>query len=158
MDDIVSKQIVGWREWVSLPELGIPVIKAKLDTGARTSVLHASFIEPLNKNQQQVRFCVHPLQHNNEKEVICTAKVTDYRRIVDSGGHPEMRFIIQTVLRIGDLSLPLELSLTDREQMRFRLLLGRTAIRDFLIVDPALSFTLEKPKSKKKKSYPAAKN
>jgi len=141
-----NKPIVGWREWVSLPDLKIPHIKAKLDTGARTSVLHTYFIEPLKGYKQpRVRFGVHPLQRTNKREIICTAEISDERRIVDSGGHPEMRFIILTLLKMGDKAWPIELSLTNREQMRFRLLLGRTAMRESLTVDPALSFTLGRP-------------
>jgi hypothetical protein len=152
IDNPNSKLIVGWREWVSLPELEIPHIKAKLDTGARTSVLHTSYIEPFkDKNQEKVRFCVHPLQRKKKKEIICIADVSDQRRIVDSGGHPEMRFIIQTSLTIGNLLIPIELSLTNREQMRFRLLLGRTSMVDYLAVDPAKSYTLGKPTIKKPK-------
>ena len=140
-----KKLIVGWREWISLPDLEISRIKAKLDTGARTSALHTYFIEPLSGyNQPRVRFGIHPLQRIDRPEIICTAEVIDKRRIVDSGGHPEMRFIIRTLVLIGEKTWPIELSLTNREHMRFRLLLGRTAIRDFLVVDPALSFTLGK--------------
>ena len=148
-----SKQIVGWREWVSLPDLEIQHIKAKLDTGARTSVLHTSYIEPFkDQRQEKVRFCVHPLQGKKKKKIICIADISDHRRIVDSGGHPEMRFIIQTSLTIGNTLIPIELSLTNREQMRFRLLLGRTAMVDYLAVDPTLSYTLGKPSFQKKKA------
>ncbi len=140
------KRIAGWREWVSLPDLEIPNIKAKLDTGARTSALHTCFIEPLKGHiKPSVRFGVHPLQRINEPEIICTAEILDQRRVVDSGGHPEMRFVIITSLTLGKKTWPIEMSLTNREQMRFRLLLGRTAIREFLTIDPALSFIFGKP-------------
>ena len=85
------------------------------------------------------------MQRSNEQEIICSAEVIDYRRIFDSGGHPEMRYIIQTSLTIGKMVIPIELSLTNREQMRFRLLLGRTAMRKHLIVDPARSYVVGKP-------------
>ena len=140
-----NKRIVGWREWVSLPELKIPRIKAKLDTGAYTSALHAYFIEPLKGDKQPiVRFGVYPLQRADKPDIICTTEIVDKRRVVDSGGHPEMRYVIRTLLTIGEKTWPIELSLTNREHMRFRLLLGRTAIRKFLVVDPSLSFTLRK--------------
>ena len=147
-----SKLVVGWREWISLPELQINRIKAKFDTGARTSVLHTFFIEPLmSGDRPQVRFGVHPLQRNVKKEVICTADIIDRRRIVDSGGHPELRYIIRTSVLIGKRNWPVDLSLTNREQMRFRLLIGRTAISGSLIVDPELSFILGRPFKVKKK-------
>ena len=145
-DDNSKKLSVGWREWVSLPDLKIPRIKAKLDTGARTSALHTYFIEFMDEYERpKVRFGVHPLQKRGKPDIICTAEVIDQRKIVDSGGHPEMRFIIRTLLSIGTKIWPIELSLTNREHMRFRLLLGRTAIREFLTVDPAISFKLGKP-------------
>ena len=144
--DTQSKLKVGWREWVSLPDLEVPWIKAKLDTGARTSALHTYFIEPLrDQKQPRVRFGVHPLQRKDRPDIICTADIIDQRLVIDSGGHPEMRFVIRTSLVVGEKVWPIELSLTNREHMRFRLLLGRTAIREFLTVDPALSFTLGKP-------------
>ena len=139
------KQAIGWREWSSLPDLKIPCIKAKLDTGARTSALHTYFIEPLGGSKQtRVRFGVHPLQRTNKPEIICTAEIIDQRCIFDSGGHPEIRYVIRTSLVMGENKWSIELSLTNREHMRFRLLLGRTAIRDIFAVDPALSFTLGK--------------
>lgn len=147
-----EKLKVGWREWISLPELQIQSIKAKFDTGARTSVLHTYFIEPLlNSDRPQVRFGVHPLQRTEKKEVVCTADVIDRRRIVDSGGHPEMRYIIRTAVLIGGKNWPIDLSLTNREQMRFRLLIGRSAISGKLVIDPQRSFTLGRPFKVKKK-------
>ena len=155
MSDLDENEIrltVGWREWISLPELQIESIKAKLDTGARSSALHTYFIEPLlSSGKPKVRFGVHPLQRTDKKDVVCTADIIDYRRIVDSGGHPEMRYVIQTRVLIGGRSWIIDLSLTNREQMRFRLLLGRTAISERLIIDPQLSFTLGKPLRVKKK-------
>jgi hypothetical protein len=146
------KTTVGWREWISLPELKIESIKAKLDTGARTSALHTYFIEPLSSSgRPKVKFGVHPLQQTDNKDVVCTADIVDYRRIVDSGGHPEMRYIIRTPVLIGGRSWLIDLSLTNREQMRFRLLIGRTALSEHLIIDPQLSFTLGRPLRVKKK-------
>lgn len=143
--------IVGWREWVSLPDLGIKSIKSKMDTGARTSTLHTYFIEQIEASEKpMVRFGVHPMQKSDKNGIICTADIIDQRRIVDSGGHSELRYIIRTSILIGDQKWPIDLSLTNREQMRFRLLIGRTALSDRLIIDPQVSFTLGRPLKKKR--------
>jgi len=120
---------IGWREWLALPELRIPAIKAKIDTGARTSALHAYFVEPFVKDgTQMVRFGVHPLQRRLDLEVVCEAPVKDYRSISDSGGHREMRYVIETEVVFGDQKNRIEMTLTNRDNMKFRMLLGRTAM------------------------------
>lgn len=138
---------IGWREWVSLPELNIPHIKAKIDTGARTSALHAFKIEYLKENQDdKIRFYIHPFQYKHKKSKIieCTAKLLDKRIVTDSGGHREERPVIETQFQIGDLSWPIELTLTCRDDMRFKMLLGRTAMRHRLLVNPQASYLLGK--------------
>lgn len=137
-----SIQTLGWREWVALPELGIPAIKAKLDTGARTSALHAFRIEPFASNHiPRVRFWLHPLQKNRSIELVCEARLMDRRTVKDSGGHAEQRYIIESPVCIGDQQWNIEISLTDREDMMFRMLLGRTAMTDgHLTIDPATSY------------------
>ena len=122
---------IGWREWLILPDLGIPAIKAKIDTGARTSALHAFRIESFKKNAEEwVHFWIHPLQKRTDVEIMCEAKVVDKRTVKDSGGHAEERFVIKTLAHLGPHSWPIEITLTSREDMLFRMLLGRTALSD----------------------------
>ncbi|WP_428774607.1 ATP-dependent zinc protease family protein [Vibrio sp.] len=136
-----QKLIVGWRETLSLPALGIDKIKAKIDTGARTSCLHAFKVESFTKQDEQwVRFWIHPEQNNSDFEVVCEAPVLDERTVRDSGGHEEKRFVIQSDLNIGGETWPIEITLTNRENMAFRMLLGRTAMHDRIIVDPVMSY------------------
>jgi hypothetical protein len=142
----MSKQTLGWREWLALPELGIDPIKAKVDTGARTSALHAFQLEPFDKNGELwVRFAMHPLQYDTDYVVRCEAKVLDRRPVRDSGGHSEERYVIESTILIGDSSVRAELTLTDRETMKFRMLLGRTALKNGYLVDPARSYLSRRP-------------
>lgn len=147
VNDTDHRMAVGWREWVSLPELGLPWLKAKIDTGARTSALHTFMVEPYQKDGKTwVRFGMHPRQHSTEVEVFCDAQVIDQRKVTDSGGHTEQRYVIATQLRLGEARWPIELTLTNRDNMRFRMLLGRTAMAQRLLVQPDVSFLLGKPK------------
>ncbi len=133
--------VLGWREWLGLPALGIDRIKAKVDTGARTSTLHAFAVEPFTGDgRAQVRFRMHPLQKNTDKIVVCTADVVDQRMVSDSGGDREKRWVISTPIEVGDCVWPAEVTLTSRDNMLFRMLLGRTAIAGRGIVNPELSF------------------
>ena len=137
---------VGWREWVLLPELDLPVVKAKIDTGARTSCLHAFSVVPFTKDGSQwVRFGIHPNQDDTETEVYCEASVIDKRMVSDSGGHKEERYVIRTDIVLASQRWPIEITLTNRDTMIFRMLLGRTAMEQKIIVDPGRSFLLGQP-------------
>jgi hypothetical protein len=140
---MTDKVQVGWREWVALPELEIPTIKAKIDTGARTSALHVFELEPFQEDgRSKVNFRLHPLQRRIDIDTHCTAQVIDERLVRDSGGHQELRLVISTILQIGTLAWPIEVTLTNREDMSFRFLLGRSAMRGRLLVDPGLSYQM----------------
>ncbi|TAK72086.1 MAG: ATP-dependent zinc protease [Gammaproteobacteria bacterium] len=132
---------IGWREWVGLPALGIVKIKAKIDTGARTSALHAFSLKPfVEDGQHKISFDIHPLQHNTDQIITCVANIVDKRLVTDSGGHEEERYVIQTPITIAGQTWPIEITLTERETMLFRMLLGRSALRKRFIVNPARSF------------------
>lgn len=138
-----SQPRIGWREWVHLPELGGAIIKAKVDTGARTSVLHAWNIETVSRGDVRfVRFDLHPLQRNDRCVLSCEAPLLDKRSIRDSGGHTQIRHVIRTLAQLGPYVWPIELSLTARDEMGFRMLLGRSAVRGKFLVDPGRSFVL----------------
>ncbi|AXN03393.1 ATP-dependent zinc protease [Vibrio anguillarum] len=144
-----EKMIVGWRETLSLPGLGIEQINAKVDTGARTSCLHAFKVESFTKEETLwVRFWIHPVQRNNDKVTVCEAKVIDERIVRDSGGHEESRYVIQSDVSLGDQTWPIEITLTNRENMGFRMLLGRTAMHHRILVDPTKSFLIAFEESK----------
>lgn len=136
-----ATRTLGWREWAQLPDLGVRGIKAKLDTGARTSALHAFALKEFTRDGvSMVRFEIHPLQRSTAASVQAEAEVTDRRTVRNSGGGTELRPVIVTTVRIGDESWPIELTLTRRDEMGFRLLLGRQALRGRATVDSGRSF------------------
>lgn len=140
-----DKKIIGWREWVSLPDLGIHRIKAKVDTGARTSSLYAVDLKYFSRRGEDfVKFTIHPMQRNTEKTVRVTAKVLEYRRIRSSNGHVTKRPVILTTLELFGDRVPIELTLANRDDMGFRMLLGRECLRSRWIVDVGRSYLGEK--------------
>lgn len=132
---------LGWEEWVGLPDLGLPAIKAKVDTGAKTSALHAVAIEPFGPaDKPQVRFLIQPDPKNPNLELTCSARVVDRRDVTSSNGETELRYVIETEAVVGGKRWPIQVSLTNRENMAYRMLLGRRAIDEDMIVDPNVSF------------------
>jgi hypothetical protein len=143
---MTHKPMLGWREWVALPELNIPEIKAKIDTGARSSALHAFAIEPYRKGGQRwVMFAIHPLQTRSDLAIECHAPVKDRRLVTDSGGHKQRRYVIETRLVLGQSVIQAEMTLTNRDSMRFRMLLGRTAMNQRFFIDPYASYLQGRP-------------
>ena len=137
---------IGWREWVSLPDLQVPGIKAKIDTGARTSALHTAEYECFEDEHGQtwVRYILHPLKKRGACLRQGQARVTAFREVKDSGGHIEKRPFIETRVCLGDCEWLIELSLTNREQMRFRMLIGRKGLEGHFLVNPAKSYLIGK--------------
>lgn len=147
-----EKKTIGWREWVKLPDLNVKFVKAKIDTGARTSSLHAYDVEVFRKRgQDYVRFKVHPLQRDTKKTVTAVAKVHEYRKIKSSSGHTTERPVIITEIELLGEKWPIELTLANRDEMGFRMLVGREGLRKRLLVDPGKSYYSVKPKKKTKK-------
>lgn len=138
--------VIGWREWVALPDLGIPRIKVKVDSGARSSSLHAFDVEEFQrKDERWVRFSVHPVQRKNDQEVEVESKVLEYRSVRSSSGKAAMRPVILTTVELLGVSWEVELTLANRDQMGFRMLLGREAFRRRFLVDGGKSYYGGKP-------------
>jgi hypothetical protein len=147
-----ASPVIGWREWVGLPELGVHRIKAKIDTGARSSALHAFDVKKFVRDGRIfVRFWVYPLQRDSKKKIQCEAEVLESRLIRSSTGHEEERTVIVTSIQILDRSWPIELTLANRDEMGFRMLLGREGIRRRFLIDAGRSFYGGQPRKKRKK-------
>lgn len=122
---------VGWEEWLGLPDLGLPALKAKVDTGARTSALHAFTVQPFGDlNKPRVRFGLHPIPERPDIEIYCSAEVVDRREVTSSNGQSELRYVIETPLKIGNETWPIQITLANRENMAYRMLLGRQALEE----------------------------
>ena len=137
--------IIGWREWIDFPDLNIFRIKGKTDTGARSSCLHAFHIHPVQREGKEfVQFQVHPCQRNSRITVQAEAELLDWRHVTNSGGHSQLRPVIATPIFLNGQTWDIELTLTNRDVMGFRLLLGREALRKRFLVNPGRSFLLSK--------------
>ena len=146
MKDVHQLPILGWREWVALPALGIDRLKCKVDTGAKTSALHAFYVEEFSENGvSMVRFGLHPDNKSTEKEVHCSAPIADQRSVTDSGGHTEQRYVIRTPIILGKNRWEIEVTLTNRDTMTYRMLLGRAAVVDNFLVDAGNTYLMGKP-------------
>jgi|SRR5690554_523824 len=142
-------KIIGWREWLTLPALGIDWVKAKVDTGARSSALHAVKIQRFERDGELwVRFQVHPEQRRSNKTVACEARVHDERQVRSSAGHAQNRVVIREKVHLLGESFFIDLTLTNRDAMGFRMLLGREAVRRRFLVDPGSSYLAGRPRSK----------
>lgn len=140
-----QKLIIGKEEWCALPDLALPAIKARVDSGAKTSALHAFNIKIHSvQGQEWVRFDVHPIQKDNKTNVQCHAKLVDMRSVRSSSGHIEKRPVIETMLQLGEQRWKIQLTLTNRDAMGYRMLLGREAMHGRLVVDPGLSLSQRK--------------
>lgn len=139
---------MGWREWVALPDLGVDAVKAKVDTGAATSSLHAWDVEEAGTDAEGtpvLRFVVHPVQRDTRTEVVATAPLAGWRKVRSSNGRVEERPVITTTLGLGGTRVGIDVTLTRRDAMGFRMLLGRAALRRRVLVDPGRSFLTGRP-------------
>lgn len=146
MDSDYSSTLTGWREWVSLPGIGVPWIKAKIDTGAQTSALHADDItEFTREGEDWVRFTVHPWQVGTSDAVTVELPVHDRRSVRSSSGHSQHRLVVMVDLVLVGREIPVEVTLTDRDEMVFRMLIGREALRQGYVVDSGASYEGGRP-------------
>jgi hypothetical protein len=142
-----SLETIGWREWVALPEVGISIIKAKVDTGARSSALHAFDFEVIEvEGVARIRFKVHPIQRDSHTVILCEAPLIGERWVRSSTGRSMLRPVIRTRIRLGERSFPTEITLVRRDLMGFRMLLGRRALRNRFLVDSGRSFLISSPR------------
>jgi hypothetical protein len=148
-----ERPVIGWREWVLLPDLLDMPIKAKIDTGARTSSIHSFGTRRFTDGgAPHVEFLLHPIQRRAEPEIACVAPIKDERMVRSSNGEAEMRIVVETVARLGGVDWPIELTLATRDVMGFRMLLGREALRKRFLIDPDRSFRQSKQRRKKAKA------
>lgn len=141
-----TRKTIGWREWVSLPDLGVKELKAKVDTGADNSSLHAFDLERFEEQgRPMVRFDLHPHQRKKKPSVSCVAEVVGERMVKNPGGRSERRPVIRTRLVVAGEEFEALVNLTTRDEMTFRMLLGRRTVRRHFVVDPGRSYLWERP-------------
>ena len=144
-----SKPTIGWREWISIPEMHIAQIKVKVDSGARTSAIHAEDIEIIKKRGKKfVSFKIFPMQKDKKHWNEVTLPMIDERWVKSSVGHQTLRPVVQVDIKLGEHEVPIELTLVNRDLMGFRMLLGREAIKNKFLLDTAHSFLQGKKKKK----------
>ena len=143
---VPSYTLAGWREWVSLPGLGVPWVKAKLDTGARTSAIHAfDLVEEQVDGERWVAFSIHPWQGTDEDAVTARCPVIDVREVRSSSGHAEERYVVPMEITLLERTVTAEMTLSRRDEMGFRMLVGREALRQGFAVDPGRSYLGPRP-------------
>lgn len=153
-----EKTTIGWREWVRLPGLGGAIVKTKVDTGARTSSLHAFDLEESERDGQPwIDFSFHPLQRDEGTVARGSARLVDRRKVTASSGHSELRYVVETDLELNEETFPIELTLTRRDAMGFRMLLGRRALRERCLIDPKRSYLGAESKEQRRRARRARK-
>jgi hypothetical protein len=141
-----SYTVAGWREWVGLPGIGVPWVKAKLDTGARTSAIHAFDLEELEKDGERwVRYSVHPWQRSDAGAVEAEHRVLDVRTVRSSSGSVDERYVVMMDISLVGRTITAEVTLSRRDEMGFRMLVGRQALRQGFVVDPGRSYLGGRP-------------
>ena len=151
----MARARIGWREWVALPDLGVTRIKAKIDTGARSSALHAFDLEHFRRRgHDMVRFAIHTLQRSSKRVIVAEAEMLDNRIVRSSNGVNALRPVILTRVELLGESWPIELTLASRDEMGFRMLLGRQAVRGRFLIDPGRSYLAGRPPRKPKPPPP----
>lgn len=141
-----SPTAAGWREWVGLPSIGVDWVKAKVDTGARTSAIHAFDLETFTRDGADwVRYSIHPWQRSDDDAADAESRVLDRRRVRSSSGHDEERFVVAMDVRLVGRTVTAEMTLSRRDEMGFRMLVGREALRQGFLVDPGRSYLGGRP-------------
>ena len=139
------RKTIGWREWVQLPQFGVNEMKVKVDTGADSSSLHAFNMERFSRDDEWVRFEIHPRQRSRKPAIVCEALVVKERKVKNPGGRTELRPVIRTSLIVAGREIDAMVNLTTRDEMSFRMLVGRRTIRKHFIVDPGRSYLGGRP-------------